>query len=71
MNKFEDSPNKALLFTLRGSYTFSKRTLAYLSASMIKNGGTLASPVSSNPPGTPPLPGGSEQSVMAGIRHVF
>jgi len=71
MNKFEDSPNKAVLLTLRGSYALSKRSLVYLSVSAIKNSGTLAAPVSSNPPGTPPLPGGSEQSVMAGIRHVF
>jgi predicted porin len=71
MNKFEDSPNKAVLVTLRGSYAFSKRTLVYLSASFINNSGTLAAPVSTNPPGTPPLPGGSQQSVMAGIRHVF
>lgn len=71
LNDFEDSPNKALLVTLRGIYLFSKRTSVYLSASMVNNSGTLASPVSTNPPGTGPLPGGSQKSVMAGVRHTF
>jgi predicted porin len=71
MNKFEDSPNKAVLLTLRGTYLFSKRTSAYLSVSTMNNSGTLASPVSTNAPGVGPLPGGSQQSLMAGIRHTF
>jgi predicted porin len=71
MNKFENSPNKAVLLTLRGTYLLSKRTSLYLSLSSVSNSGTLASPVSTNPPGTAPLPGGSQQSVMAGIRHTF
>jgi len=71
MLKFEDSPNKAVLLTLRGSYMLSKRTTLYLAVSGVKNSGTLAQPVSTNPPGTAPLPGGSQQSIMAGIRHTF
>lgn len=71
MNKFENSPNKAVLLTLRGTYLLSKRTSLYLSLSGVNNSGTQASPVSTNPPGTVPLAGGSQQSIMAGIRHTF
>ncbi|MBB5390451.1 MULTISPECIES: porin [unclassified Herbaspirillum] len=69
--RFDDSANRATLLTLRGTYLLSKRTSFYLSASAVKNGGTQAAAVSTNPPGTTPLPGGSQQSVMAGIRHTF
>jgi len=71
LNKFADSANKAVLLTLRGTYLLSRRTSLYLSASAVRNSGTLASPVSTNPPGTVPLAGASQQSLMAGIRHTF
>lgn len=71
MNRFEDSPNKAVLLTMRAVYSLSRRTGIYLSASFINNSGTLASAVSTNAPGTGPLPGGAQQSLMMGVRHAF
>lgn len=71
LNKFDASPNKAVLFTVRGIYALSKRTGLYISFASMDNSGTLASAVSTNSPGTGPLPGGSQQSYMAGIRYSF
>ena len=42
-----------------------------LSSAFVNNGGTLALAASSNAPATPPLPGGSQSSFMAGVRHTF
>ncbi|SRR5450830_263246 len=70
INKF-DANDKAVLLTLRGTYLLSKRTSLYLTLSSMKNTGILALPVSTNPPGTGSLPGGSQQSIMAGVRHAF
>jgi len=69
--RFKDSDDQAVLLTLRGNYWLSKRTSVYLSSAFIDNGGNLALSASSNAPATPPLPGGSQGSFMAGIRHVF
>ena len=69
--KFKDSEDKAALLTLRGNYWFSKRTSVYLSSAFVNNGGTLALAASSNAPATLPLPGGSQSSFMAGVRHTF
>lgn len=71
MNKFEDSPNQAVLLTLRAIYHLSKRTGVYLSASNMANSGALAAAVSTNSPSTGPLPGHSQQSLMLGVRHAF
>jgi predicted porin len=69
--KFDDSPNKAVLFSLRGNYELSKRTRLYVSGAAVKNSGTLALAASTNAPATGPLPGGKQGAIMAGIRHTF
>lgn len=69
--KFENSPNKAAQFNFRANYVFSKRTSIYLSTAYLKNGGSLALTSTSNAPATAPVAGGSQNGIMAGIRHSF
>jgi predicted porin len=69
--KFENSPNKAAQVDVRGNYVFSKRTSVYLSVAYLKNGGSLALLATSNAPATAPTAGGSQNGIMAGIRHSF
>ena len=69
--KYRDSPNKVLLLTLRANYALSKRTALYLGAANVDNSGTLAIGASTNAPATAPLPGGSQLSIISGIRHAF
>lgn len=65
------SDNGALLLTLRGTYHLSRRTALYLSAAQIDNDGTLALAVTSQAPAGAALPGGTQRSLIAGIRHTF
>lgn len=69
--RYEDSSNKALTLVLRGVYSFSKRTALYVTADYINNGGTLAFSATNASPAVAPPPGGSQVSVIAGIRHTF
>lgn len=69
--KFHNSDNKALLFALRGTYSFSKRTSAYATAGYINNDGQLAQSVSGGAPGSSPKPGGNQFGTMVGIKHTF
>jgi predicted porin len=67
----KDSPNAATLVALRATYNFSRRSAAYLSAGHITNDGALALSVSGSAPGSSPVPGGSQNGLLVGIRHVF
>lgn len=69
--KYRNSPNKALLYSVRGMYSFSKRTSVYASAGFIDNGGQLAVSVSGTAPGSNPIPGGTQLGLLMGIKHVF
>ncbi len=69
--KYHNSDNKALLYALRGTYAFSKRTSVYATAGFIDNGGQLAMSVSGGSPGSNPRPGGSQLGAMLGIKHTF
>jgi predicted porin len=69
--KYENSPNKAVMVSLRGTYALSKRTAVFLSTAFIKNSGTLAISASSTQSGSTPLAGGSQNSILTGIRHTF
>lgn len=69
--KYEDSPNKAQVVVLRGVRSLSKRTALYVTAEHINNSGTLALGASTSSPKVAPSPGGSQLSVITGIRHRF
>ena len=68
---FKDSPNRATLAALRGTYHLSKRTAAYVSVGHMRNDGALALSVSSGAAGSAPVPGGSQNGVIFGLRHAF
>jgi predicted porin len=68
---YQDSPNAVRLYALRGDYHLSRRTMRYLGGAFAGNSGTLAVAATTNPPGTPPLPGGAQQSVFIGAKHTF
>lgn len=68
---FKNSPNKANLLVLRGTYSFSKRTAVYASLGRISNDGTLAVSVSGGAPGSAPVAGGNQSGLMLGVRHNF
>lgn len=67
----KDSPNDATLLALRGTYSFSKRTAAYVTAGHISNGGTLNLSVSAGAAGSNPAAGASQTGLMIGMRHAF
>lgn len=69
--KFHNSDNKAMLYAVRGTYAFSKRTSVYATAGYINNDGQLALSVSSGASGSNPQAGGSQFGVMAGVKHIF
>ncbi|WP_118178428.1 porin [Paraburkholderia phosphatilytica] len=69
--KFEHSQNKALVEVLRGVYSLSKSTSLYLTGEHIQNGGKLAYAASTMLPVEDPPVGGSQISVIAGIKHRF
>ncbi len=69
--KYDQSPDKALTFVLRGMYSLSKRTALYVTADHISNGGALAYSATNSSPSVPPQPGGKQLSVIAGVKHVF
>lgn len=67
----KDSPNRATLAAVRGTYSLSKRSAIYATAGRIANDGTLALSVSAGAPGSNPAAGQSQSAVMVGIRHAF
>ncbi|CAG9187582.1 porin [Cupriavidus pinatubonensis] len=69
--RYRGSADKALLYALRGTYSFSKRTSAYASVGYIDNRGSLALSVSSGAVGANPQAGGSQAAAMVGIKHIF
>ncbi|MEM5311136.1 porin [Paraburkholderia sp. JHI869] len=69
--KYDNSPNKALVLVLRGEYLLSKRTFLYVTVDHIHNYGTLADAATTITPVPTPPAGGSQVSVIAGIRHTF
>jgi predicted porin len=69
--KYSHSPNSALVEVLRGVYSFSKTTSVYLTVDHIHNDGKLALAASTMLPVEYPPPGGSQVSVIAGIKHRF
>ncbi|MFJ2992858.1 porin [Pandoraea sp. NPDC087047] len=68
---FSNSPNNAIMYAVRGSYAFSKRTSTYITAGYIQNRGTLAYSVSGGDTGSSPIPGGSQLGTMIGMKHTF
>lgn len=68
---FKDSPNRSTLFALRGTYSFSKRTSAYLTAGYIGNDGASNLSVSSGATGSNPQAGQTQTGAMIGIRQFF
>ncbi len=68
---FKHSANAATLGSLRATYAFSKRTAAYANVARITNDGAAAISVSAGAGGSSPLPGGSQNGVMLGLRHSF
>lgn len=69
--KYDHSPNKALVEVLRCVYSLSKSTSLYVTGEHIQNSGTLALSASTMLPVEDPPPGGSQISVIAGIKHRF
>jgi predicted porin len=69
--KFDDSPNKATVLGLRAAYFLSKRTQIYVTADHVNNSGKLAVAATTAAPAATPVPGGSQLSFIAGIKHSF
>jgi predicted porin len=67
----KDSPNEATMLAVRGTYSFSKRTAAYITAGHIRNDGALNLSVSSGAAGSNPVAGDNQSGFMLGIRHTF
>jgi predicted porin len=70
--RFNNSPNKAWLEAIRGTYSLSKRTAVYVTAGFIDNRGNLALSVSSGDTSSAaPKPGGNQFGTMVGVKHTF
>jgi predicted porin len=69
--KYENSPNKAVMYSLRGTYSLSKRTAVFVSGVHIKNSGASAISASTAQSGSSPLAGQSQNAIQTGIRHSF
>lgn len=67
----KNSANEATLFAVRGLYSFSRRTVGYVTAGHISNDGTFNVSVSGGAPGSNPVAGGSQMGLMVGMRHAF
>lgn len=66
--RYHGSDNKAMLYALRGTYSFSKRTSVYGTVGYINNGGKLDLTLT---PGANPAPGASQFGAMLGVKHIF
>jgi predicted porin len=69
--KYDQSPNKAVMVVLRAVYSLSRSTALYVTGEHIKNSGSLALAASTIIPVVGPPGGGSQTSIIAGIRHRF
>jgi predicted porin len=67
----KDSPSDATLLALRGTYNFSKRTVAYVTTGHISNSGASSLSVSAGAAGSNPAAGASQTGLMVGMRHAF
>ncbi|MGF6274198.1 putative porin [Massilia sp. UYP11] len=65
---FRDSGNDTNMVVLRGMYNFSKRTTVYLMGGKVDNSGAAAVALSA---GATTRAGGTQNGVMAGIKHAF
>ncbi len=68
---YKNSPNQSTLLAVRGTYGLSKRTVAYVTAGHMQNGGTSALSVSTGAAGSNPAAGASQTGFMVGMRHNF
>jgi predicted porin len=68
--RYRNTPDKALLYALRGTYFLSKRTAVYANVGWVNNSDRLAMTVSAGP-GSDPVPGASQLGTMLGVRHAF
>jgi len=68
---YDDSDNDARMLVLRGSYAFSKRTVAYVTSGLMRNQGASALSASVASPAYAPTPGRNQTGVMVGLRHSF
>ena len=69
--RFRDSPDKAQLWVLRGTYKLSARTAAYASVGYIRNSGSRAFGVSGAAAGGLPMAGQNQTGLGVGLRHAF
>jgi len=69
--KYQDSPNKGVAIGLRAAYALSRRTALYVTAEHMQNSGSLAISASTLIPVANPVAGGSQLSVITGIKHSF
>jgi predicted porin len=68
---YENSSNKGQAIVLRGVYSLSKQTDLYLSAEHMNNSGDLDFAATNSSPKVPPPAGGSQVSIISGIKVRF
>ncbi len=66
--RYHHSSNKAMLYALRGTYAFSRRTSVYGTMGFVDNSGQSAVAVDG---AAAPPPGSSQLGAMLGIKHIF
>ena len=66
-----NSSYNANLFSVRGTYNFSKRTAAYAQVGYIGNSDNSTVSVSGGAPGSNPAAGKSQTGINVGLRHSF
>ncbi|MDL4915106.1 MAG: porin [Enterobacterales bacterium endosymbiont of Blomia tropicalis] len=66
--RYDNSPDKAQAIVLRGVYSLSKRTELYMSAEHMSNSGDLDFAATNSSPKVAPPAGGSQFSVITGIK---
>jgi predicted porin len=71
--KYQDSPNGASMFTVRGVYALDdeNKMAAYVTADYVNNRGKSVFGATTSSPVVGPRPGGSQLSVIAGVRLRF
>lgn len=69
--KYDNSPNKATLFNVRGRYFLNKETTLYVAVSNISNGGTLNLSATASTPVARPESGGKQTSIITGVVYKF
>jgi predicted porin len=71
--KYQGSPNGASMFTVRGVYALDdeNKMAAYVTADYVNNRGKAGFAATTSTPTVGPAPGGSQLSVIAGVRLKF